>query len=278
MLSRLSKLRFNTVVGKKVLLAVTGLAMVGFLIGHLVGNLQLMWSGAQFNGYAKFLTAQPVVILIELGLLAIFLIHAVDAMVLLNKNYSARPVPYHTKTWGRTKSKKSKKTWASTLMMWSGIVILLFVPFHVWHFKYHHPVASPIVNGGHDSSVVVGGAGAGTGVASADGASGQDILDLALLVTNEFKSPVVSIIYILAMVVLGFHMYHAISSSLTTLGANHPRYQKLIMWGGNAFTIFIAGGFLLIPALIWTGIVDPSKTIEAAKPATAQVAQMPAGK
>lgn len=273
----LSKLRFNTVVGKKILMAVTGLAMVGFLIGHLIGNLQLMWSGAQFNGYAKFLTAQPVVILIELGLLAIFLIHVVDAVILLQGNYAARPIPYHTKTWGRTKSKKSKKTWASTLMMWSGIVILLFVPFHVWHFKYHHPVAS-VATGTHDPSVVVGGAGAGTGIAAADGAAGQDVLNLALLVTKEFKSPIVSIIYILAMVVLGFHMYHAISSSLTTLGANHPRYQKLIMWGGNAFTIFIAGGFLLIPALIWTGIVDPSKTIEDAKPATAQVARMPVGK
>ncbi len=259
-------------------MALTGLAMVVFLIGHLIGNLQLMWSGAQFNGYAKFLTAQPVVILIELGLLAIFLIHIVDAVILLQQNYAARPVPYHTKTWGRTKSKRSKKTWASTLMMWSGIVILLFVPFHVWHFKYHHPVASQVVNGGHDSSVVVGGAGAGTGVAAADGASGQDIADLALLVTNEFKNPIVTGIYVLAMIVLGFHMYHAISSSLTTLGANHPRYQKLIMWGGNAFTIFIAGGFLLIPALILAGVVDPGKTISAAQPSAGQVAQAAAGK
>ena len=276
MLSRISKLRFNTVVGKKVLLAVTGLAMVVFLIGHLVGNLQLMWSGAQFNGYARFLTAQPIVILIELGLLAIFLIHAVDAVVLLNKNYAARPVPYHTKTWGRTKSKKSKKTWASTLMMWSGIVILLFVPFHIWHFKYHHPVASAPVNGGHASGIAVGVAGAGVG--ATNGATKQDVIDLALLVTNEFKNPIVSGIYILAMIVLGFHMYHAISSALTSLGANHPRYQKLIMWGGNAFTIFIAGGFLLIPALILLHVVDPAKTIESAQAATNQMAQLPVGK
>ena len=277
MLSRISKLRFNTVVGKKVLLAVTGLAMVVFLIGHLVGNLQLMWSGAQFNGYARFLTAQPVVILIELGLLAIFLIHAIDAVVLLNKNYAARPVPYHTKTWGRTKSKKSKKTWASTLMMWSGIVILLFVPFHIWHFKYHHPVAS-VAQGTHDPNVVVGVAGAGVGTSGAASAPAKDAIDLALLVTNEFKSPIVASIYMLAMIVLGFHMYHAISSALTSLGANHPRYQKLIMWGGNAFMLFIAGGFLLIPALILLHVVDPAKTIEAAHAASNQMAQLPVGK
>ncbi len=270
-----SKLRFNTVVGKKILLAITGLAMVGFLIGHLAGNLQLLWSGAQFNGYARFLTAQPVVILIELGLLAIFLIHAGDAIILLNKNYSARPVAYHSKTWGRTKSKRSKKTWASTLMMWSGIFILFFVPFHIWHFKYHHPIASPAM-ASHEPSTVVGVGGAGVG--AANGATGQDVANLALLVTNEFKSPLVAAIYIISMIVLGFHMYHAISSALTTVGANHPRYQKLIMWGGNAFTLIIAGGFLLIPALILSHLIDPARTLQAAAPAANQVARAPIGR
>ncbi len=269
----ISKLRFNTVVGKKILMAVTGLAMVVFLLGHLIGNLQLLWSGAQFNGYARFLTAQPVVILIELGLMAIFVLHIVDALVLLNQNYSARPVPYHTKTWGRTKSKKSKKTWSSTLMMWSGILILVFVPFHIWHFKYHHPVASPRIAGAQSSTVV--GYGAGVGTAGNTTAPAKDALDLALLVTNEFKSPIVSGIYVLFMIVLGFHMYHAISSSLTTLGGNHPRYQKLIMWGGNAFTFIIAGGFLLIPALILSGVVDPGKTISVAQTTHQQIAQVP---
>jgi len=273
----LSKLRFNTVVGKKVLMAVTGLAMVGFLLGHLAGNLQLLWSGNQFNGYARFLTAQPVVILIELGLLAIFALHVVDALVLLNQNYSARPVGYHTKTWGRTKSKKSKKTWSSTLMMWSGTAILLFVPFHIWHFKYHHPVASPAIAGSHPASVVVG-YGATVGTATTTGAPAKEAVDLALLVTNEFKSPIVSGIYIISMILLGLHMYHAISSSLTTLGANHPRYQRLIMWGGNAFTLVIAGGFLLIPALILSHIVDPAKSLSVAGAAHTQVASMRVGR
>lgn len=270
----ISKLRFNTVVGKKILMAVTGLAMVVFLLGHLIGNLQLLWSGAQFNGYARFLTAQPVVILIELGLLAIFALHIVDALVLLNQNYSARPVPYHTQTWGRTKSKKSKKTWSSTLMMWSGILILVFVPFHIWHFKYHHPVAS-VTTETHVPSTVVGVGGVGVATSGNVGAPAKDALDLALLVTNEFKSPVVSGIYVLAMIVLGFHMYHAISSSLTTLGGNHPRYQKLIMWGGNLFTLVIAGGFLLIPALILLGVVDPVKTVAVAQTTHQQLAQVP---
>jgi len=246
-------------------------------LGHLAGNLQLLWSGNQFNGYARFLTAQPVVIVIELGLMAIFAIHVVDALVLLNKNYSARPVGYHTKTWGRTKSKKSKKTWASTMMMWSGTAILLFVPFHIWHFKYHHPVASPAINGGHTSGVVLGYS-AGVTTAGNTGAPAKEAVDLALLVTNEFKSPIVAGIYVLSMFLLGLHMYHAISSSLTTVGANHPRYQKLIMWGGNGLTLVIAGGFLLIPALILSHIVDPAKSLSVAQAAHTQVASMRVGR
>ncbi len=257
-------------------MAVTGLAMVVFLIGHLIGNLQLMWSGDQFNGYAHFLTAQPIVILIELGLLAIFLLHIVDALVLLQGNYAARPVPYHTKAWGRSKSKKSKKTWASTLMMWSGIAILLFVPFHIWHFKYHHPVAS-VAQGTHDPSVVVGVGGAGVATSGAASTSGKEAYDLAMLVTNEFKNPFVAGIYILAMILLGLHMYHAISSALTSLGANHPRYQTLIMWGGRLFTVVIAGGFLLIPVLILSHVIDPAKTISVAHAASNQMAQAPTG-
>ncbi|BCM89548.1 hypothetical protein IAD21_01395 [Abditibacteriota bacterium] len=273
----ISKLRFNTVVGKKVLMAVTGLAMVVFLIGHLIGNLQLLWSGAQFNGYAHFLTAQPVVILIELGLLAIFLLHIVDAVVLLQGNYAARPVPYHTKKWGRSKSKRSKKTWASTMMMWTGIAILLFVPFHVWHFKYHNPVASARPDSGQVSPVVVGVGSTGVNTSGAASAPSKEAYDLALQVTKEFKNPFVSGIYILAMILLGLHMYHAISSALTSVGANHPRYQTLIIWGGRIFTVVIAGGFLLIPALILSGLIDPAKTLATAQAANNQVAQVPMG-
>lgn len=261
------KFRFNTTIAKKLLMAVTGLAMTLFLIGHLVGNLQLLWSSDQFNAYAGFLTAQPIVILVELGLMAILAIHVVDAFVLLRQNYNARPVGYHSKTWGRTKSPRSKKTWASTLMMWSGIFILVFIIGHVWHFKYHHPVASP--DYGHDSSIAIGVG--GIGVASADGSSGAGVSRLAQLVVNEFRNPFVSGIYILSMLILGAHLYHAISSAMTSLGGNHPRYQKLIMWAGNIFTAAITFGFLAIP--LWFLLGLPANGDSTAKPETNEVAQ-----
>ena len=98
-----------------------------FLVAHLAGNLQLLWNTTQFNAYAHFLTVSmgPLTLLFEAGLLAIFALHILDALVLLKGNYAARPVGYHSKAWGKSKSKKSRKSWSSTLMMWSGVVILL---------------------------------------------------------------------------------------------------------------------------------------------------------
>ncbi|PQV65056.1 succinate dehydrogenase / fumarate reductase cytochrome b subunit [Abditibacterium utsteinense] len=257
MLAKIANLRFNTVVGKKIVMALTGLAMCLFLVGHLAGNLLLVWGKDKFNGYAAFLTPLPLIPIIELGLLAILLFHVLDAFALLRLNYNARPVPYHSKTWARTKSKKSKKTWASTFMMWSGMIILFFIIFHVWHFKYHHPIASAPIGDGHNSSVVVGVAGAAIGASGGTTGenSGKEAYDLAQLVVNELSNPLVAGIYILSMAALGLHLYHAVSSAFTSLGANHPRYQKGLMWVGNIFTLVVCGGFTLIPFLILIKVV-----------------------
>jgi len=251
----LAKIRYNTVVGKKILMAVTGLAMCLFLVGHLVGNLQLLWSAKQFNGYAHFLTAQPVVILIELGLLGILLCHIVDALILLKGNYEARPIPYHTKKWGRSKSSRSKKTWSSTFMMWSGTAILIFLVFHIWHFKYHHPVASNLPAGDHKSSVVIG-AGGVVDAGTSDGkATDQDTFLLAEMVEAEFRNPFVAAFYIGSMLLLGLHLYHAVSSAFTSLGANHQRYQTALMWFGKIFTVVVCGGFAAIPLLVFLKVI-----------------------
>lgn len=251
----LAKFRFNTVVGKKIVMAVTGLAMCLFLVGHLVGNLLLVWGKDRFNGYANFLQPIPLVPVIELGLLAILLFHVIDALVLWRTNYAARPIPYHTKTWGRTKSKKSKKTWSSTLMMWSGMIILLFLGFHIWHFKYHHPVASPMIGDGHNPNIVLFPGAPSVGQATSGQNSGKEAFDLAQLVVNELANPFVALFYLFCMVTLGFHLYHAVSSAFTSLGANHPRFQKGLIWFGNIFTLVICGGFSLIPLLILLKVV-----------------------
>lgn len=263
----------SSAIGKKIVMAVTGLAMCLFLVGHLVGNLQLLWNLDQFNAYASFLTAQPVVIVIELGLLAILLLHVFDAIVLLKTNYAARPVPYHTKSWGRTKSNRSRKTWASTFMMWSGMAMLFFITFHVWHFKFHNPItkAGQSVEQ-HSPNVVVGVADGGVGTANAtsQAGGGKEALKLAELVVTEFQNPFVSAIYIVSMLLLGMHLYHAVSSAFTSLGASHPRYVKGILFFGRAFTIIVCGGFAIIPILVLMGLIklpDPELPKTAERPA-----------
>ncbi len=264
----LARLRFNTVVGKKIVMALTGLAMCLFLVGHLAGNLLLVWGADKFNAYAAFLTPLPLIPVIELGLLAIVSLHIIDSLALLKLNYGARPIPYHSKTWARTKSPKSKKTWASTMMMWTGMIILFFLVFHIWHFKYHHPVGSPD-QGNHNPSVVVGVGGAGVGAAGSTTGenSGKEAYDLAKLVVNEFHNPLVTLLYLACLVALGMHLYHAVSSAFTSLGANHPRYERGLMWVGNLFTFVIVGGFILIPLLTIAGFVkiDPPKPAQTAQ-------------
>lgn len=233
----MAKVTVFTTVAKKVVMAFTGLLLCAFLVAHLAGNLQLFWNTPQFNAYAHLLTVSegPLVIIFELCLLAIFCLHIFDAIILVKGNYEARPVGYYKKGLARSKSNKTRKSISSTFMMWSGIVILLFVVFHVWHFKYKHGIYAtsgpPITSPANNSPV-------------------EETYDLAKLVYDEFQHPLVSGIYVFVMFVLGMHLYHAVSSALTTLGANAPRFSKLLIWGGRIFTVVICSVFALIPILI----------------------------
>ncbi len=228
------QVRFNNVVSRKILMAITGLAMSLYLVGHLLGNLQLYFNQPQFDAYAHFLTVdmKPLVWVFRIGLLGIISTHIIDSYSLLRTNYMARPVPYHSKTWARTKSKKSKKSWASTLMQISGGLVLFFIVFHIWHFTMKNPVATP---------------------APGLGANGK--YQLAALVINEFRSPWVTAIYVGSLLLIGMHLWHGISSSLRTIGADRPRHQFLIGAIGYGFTLVIIGGFMSIPLFIYTGVL-----------------------
>ena len=129
------KRRFVTL-AKKIVTALSGLALCIFLIGHLAGNLLLLQGAGTFNGYSHFLISLPIIIPLEIGIEVICLIHAYEALTVTLENRKARPIGYRVSKWGRSKSPKSRKTVASTFMMWSGIVILAFTLLHVWHFKF----------------------------------------------------------------------------------------------------------------------------------------------
>jgi succinate dehydrogenase / fumarate reductase cytochrome b subunit len=210
---------FSTSVGTKLLLALTGLALVGFLVAHLAGNLLLFFGPDKFNDYSHALISNPLVIPAELGLIAIFLLHAIKAVLNVVSNRGARRVGYETKKWAGGPSRKS---WASTSMIVTGLLTLLFVPLHLITFKYGPTYV---------------GAEAG-------------VRDLYRLVIEVFQSPWYVAYYVVMMVIVGLHLRHGVSSSLQSLGLIPARWTRAFLGAGIGLALLIGGGFVLIPLYI----------------------------
>jgi len=239
--------KFSLAIVKKIVMSVTGLLMVVFLIAHLAGNLLMLLGKDTYNHYSEFLISIPVIVpALEIGLLVILLIHVVEAVLIWKQSKSARPIGYAGgKTWATNKSKKSKKTLSSTLMMWSGVIILIFIVLHVWMFKYGTYYSyTP-----GDGAAFAGASGSGLQPAAANLqiVQGHQIRDLFRLVIENFKNPLIAVLYMLAMVVLGGHLYHAVWSSSQTLGATNKNWRHVMAWLGKAFAIVIAAGFFILP-------------------------------
>jgi succinate dehydrogenase cytochrome b subunit len=208
---------FTSTVGSKLLVAVTGLAMFGFLILHLIGNLMLYLGPDTFNHYGHKLISNPLVYPAEAGLVAIFVLHVWKTIRLTLVSRAARPDRYAVrKSAGYT----SRKSLASTTMIASGLFLMVFIPFHVATFKYgaYYPSAA-------DSAV----------------------RDLYRLVVEIFSRPAYVVLYVVGMVTVGFHLWHGIASSAQTLGADTPTITPRIRVFGWVMALVIGGGFLTIP-------------------------------
>ncbi len=205
-------------IGRKALMAVTGLLLIGFLVVHLSGNLLVFAGPEPFNAYSHKLVSNPLIYLAEAVLLVLFAVHLGNGIVLFLRNRAARPVGYAVQKWA---GEPSHKTLASTTMIYTGLVVLAFVPLHLWTFKF----------GPHYAS-------------SADPA----VRDLYRLVIEEFHEPGEVIWYAFAMIVIGFHLWHGFGSAFESLGV---RYSKWLRRFGEALAVGLAGGFLLIPVLIF---------------------------
>lgn len=211
----------STTVGSKFLVALTGLLLVGFLIGHLAGNLLILLGGDTFNAYGHALITNPLVVPAELGLMALLLIHMGKAIAHVVRGRSARPDGYTTKAWA---GGASRKTWASTTMAISGIVLLAFLVLHIATFKF----------GPYYESAEAG------------------VRDLQRLVVEIFKNPAYAAFYVVAMGVVGLHLRHGISSAFQSLGwmTTGPWTSRLLGLG-LALSLIIAGGFALIPVWVY---------------------------
>ena len=205
-------------VATKILIALTGLALFGFLIIHLAGNLLVLVGPDAFNSYSHKLISNPLIYLAEAGLAAVFLIHIWKAVRNFFANRAARPARYAVK---KPAGYTSRKTLSSTTMIASGTMILVFLILHLKTFKFgaHYEAAEPGVR------------------------------DLYRLTLEVFHQPGYVIWYVVAMVLVGMHLRHGVSSALQSLGAIPARTTRTILTAGAIIAAIIAGGFAMIP--IW---------------------------
>ena len=198
-------------VGKKLMMAVTGLGFCGFLIGHMAGNLFIYAGADAFNSYAEHLhSLGPLVTAAEIGLLLFALIHVSTGLLLFVQNQKARPTTYAVNKRG------GGRTTASATMPYTGLIILAFVVFHL--LKFHFVDKS------------------GTTIHA--------------LVAAAFAKPAYLVIYVLAMFVVALHISHGFWSAFQTLGANHPKYMPLIMKLSVVLSLVFGFGFGLIPVFV----------------------------
>jgi len=213
-------LAFSSSVGTKLLIALTGLSLVGFLIFHLFGNLLLFLGPTAYNEHAHALISNPLVVPAEFGLLAIFLLHAFKAVSNFVRNRGARPKRYEVARWAGGASRKS---WGSTSMIVSGLIILAFVPLHLLKFKYGPYYHAPE----------------------------PGVRDLYRLLIEVFQSGWTVAVYVITMILIGLHLRHGVSSSLQSLGLIPARWTRAFLLTGIVVALIVGAGFVLIPIYIY---------------------------
>jgi succinate dehydrogenase / fumarate reductase cytochrome b subunit len=210
----------STSVGSKILLALTGLALVGFLAFHLAGNLLVFFGPDSYNAHAHELISNPLIVPAEIGLIAIFLLHVFKALTNFAANRAARPQRYARQVWAGGASRKSV---GSTTMIVSGVVTFVFVILHLATFKYgpYYPGRVP----------------------------GER--DLYRVMVDVFHHPGYVAFYLVCMVVIGLHLRHGISSACQSLGLMPGSWADRMLRAGAVLALLVAGGFLVIPIWIY---------------------------
>jgi succinate dehydrogenase / fumarate reductase cytochrome b subunit len=208
---------FSSSVGMKLLIGVTGVALAVYLIIHIAGNLLVFFGPDIFNRYAYTLESNPLIPVIEIGLLLIFLVHVYQTASMYLRNRAARPLRYVKK---KAAGPPSRKTLASSTMIVSGLWLLTFIIIHVKAFRYGTEHEWP--------------------------AGGRDLYRLEM---ENLANPLMAGFYVLSMVVVGSHLWHGVSSSVQSLGLDHPRWTPLVRTAGKIVAVVVAGGFILI--VLW---------------------------
>lgn len=209
-------------IGRKLMMALTGLFLIIFLVVHLAGNLQLLIDdgGVKFNAYSHFMATNPLIRIISIILYLAIILHVIWSIMLTVRNRKARPVGY------AVKKGSANSVWTSRNMGILGTIVLIFLVIHMKDFWYQAKFGE-----------------------LPQGPDGNE--DLYAVVRAAFAQGWYVALYVVCMVGLAFHLSHGFSSAFQTLGINHKKYTPFIKKLGIAFAIIIPAGFALIPVIMY---------------------------
>ena len=200
---------YRSSVGKKSIMAASGLLLSFFILTHLIGNSISFLGRDAFNAYAQKLHALGILVYVfEIGLLTLFLIHIITGIILYLENFQARPARYSVN------SSEGGRSWGSRTMPYTGVIIIVFIIVHLLNFHFT------------DKSVPV-----------------------ADLVRNLLSRPGLALFYILSLLAVALHLSHGVWSLFQSIGFNHDKYNGLLRKGAMAFSILVGVVFILIPVL-----------------------------
>jgi succinate dehydrogenase / fumarate reductase, cytochrome b subunit len=217
---------YDAPIGKKAVMAVTGLILFGYVLGHMLGNLQIFAPDRdQINHYAAFLhstTNLAPLWIIRAVLLPAVILHIAASLQLTKIESDARPVGY-------IKKRDVPTSYAARTMMWSGPIIAAFVIFHVLHLT--------------------------VGAVMPLREAGENQPDVRYNIVSGFQNPLIAGVYILAMVLLCMHLYHGLWSLCQSLGWISPRHNEKIKNAAAAAAILVCAGFISVPLAVLAGLV-----------------------
>jgi succinate dehydrogenase / fumarate reductase cytochrome b subunit len=211
-------------IGAKMVMALTGLALFGFVVAHMIGNLQLFMGREALNAYAALLKSQAGLLwVMRLGIIAAVILHILSGIRLSTLNKQARPVAYAVKNWRRASP-------SSRTMIWTGLMVLAFIVYHLLHFTLG------VTNPDH--------------FALRDAQGRHDVYGMVIA---GFQNVWVTGSYVLAMLMLGPHLSHGASSMFQSLGLRHPQYDSMISKIGPTFAAVIVIGNITMPLAVLFG-------------------------
>jgi succinate dehydrogenase / fumarate reductase cytochrome b subunit len=210
---------WSSTLGKKLFMAVTGAILFLYVVVHMAANLQIFLGATAINHYAALLHRAPALLWVARAvLLFCLLVHIVAAVQVTIRNWGTRPVKYALRHY-------READYAARTMIWSGPIIVAFVVYHLLDLTF----------GDANPSFVAG--------------------NVYHNIIASFSQPIVAGFYILAVVLLGFHLYHGLWSAFQTVGASHPSFDAARKVFAAFFAVVIAGGFASVPVSVLTGLL-----------------------